>query len=98
MREVIWLKSAIDDLTRLRSFLGKHNSNAATRAALEIRKNIEKLIAFPLIGKPVTELEEYRDLKISFGASGYVMRYRIFQEKIYIVYIKHCLEKTFKEE
>jgi hypothetical protein len=48
-----------------------------------------------LLGKPVEELEDFYDLFIEFGASGYHLRYKLFNEKIYIIHIKHSRELDF---
>lgn len=96
MREIIWLDSSLDDMVRLRTFIGKENLLAAQKAAKAIKEAANRLIAAPLIGKPVTDLAPYRDLLTRFGAGGYVLRYRIEAETIYIVHIRHYREDDFK--
>ncbi|WP_410520790.1 hypothetical protein [Candidatus Tisiphia endosymbiont of Dascillus cervinus] len=55
------------------------NSLAEANSAIGlIKKAVIKLIEFPLTGKPVTNLIDYRDLYIRFGLSGYILRYRIY--------------------
>ncbi|WP_367364764.1 type II toxin-antitoxin system RelE/ParE family toxin [Candidatus Tisiphia endosymbiont of Nedyus quadrimaculatus] len=96
MERLVWLESAIVDLVRLRKFIDKNNPNAAKRAAETIKKAVIKLIEFPLTGKPVTNLIDYRDLFIRFGLSGYILRYRIYNDTIYVVHIRHDKEIEFK--
>jgi plasmid stabilization system protein ParE len=96
MRRVVWLDSAINDLIRLKEFLAEKNHEAAKRAAEKIKKIISQLIETPSIGKPVKDLISYRDLYIRFGAAGYVLRYRIYDNLIYIVCIRHYRELEFK--
>jgi plasmid stabilization system protein ParE len=96
MRKVIWLNSAVNDIVRLREFVAANNSKAAKKAAKTIKKATTKLEELPNIGKPVTNLPNYRDLHIGFGAAGYVMRYRIYENNVYIVHIRHYREIGFK--
>ena len=96
MQELVWLDSALNDLVRLREFVAQENPGAARRIAETIQEAVQRLISFPDSGKPVKELIHYRDLFIRFGAGGYVVRYRIYCDVIYIVYIKHYREVGFK--
>jgi plasmid stabilization system protein ParE len=79
----------------LRDFIAKENQEAARRAAHELQDGARGLIEHPLIGKPVADLPDYRDLSIRFWASGYILRYRIYEDSIYIVHIRHYRETDF---
>lgn len=96
MRELVWLDSAVNDLVRLRSFLAKENSTAAVRVAKAIKDAAQWLIEYPAAGKPVKDLSPYRDLSVRFGVGGYVLRYRIHSESIYVVHVRHYREEGFK--
>ncbi len=96
MRELIWLDSALNDLTRLRAFIVKANPSAAKRAADTIHKAINQLVVTPLLGKPVEGLPTYRDLLTRFGVGGYMIRYRVYLDTIYIVHVRHYREVDFK--
>jgi plasmid stabilization system protein ParE len=96
MREIVWLDSAVNDVVRLREFIAKENPSAAKKAAVAIKEATQYLIETPSMGKPVTDLPQYRDLLIRFGAGGYVIRYRIHAEIIYIIHIRHYREVDFK--
>jgi len=96
MREIIWLDSAVNDLVRLREFIAVHNPNAAQRAAELIKETLQLLKNHPELGKVVEALPDYRDLIIPFGASGYVIRYRLYEDNLYIVCLKHAREVGFK--
>ena len=105
MRKIIWLDSAVDDIVRLREFVAVNNPKAAKKAAQIIKKAAQiikkaatKLEELPNTGKPVTDLPDYRDLFIRFGAAGYIMRYRVYQDNIYIVHIRHYRESEFKDK
>ena len=95
MFKILWLDSAVNDLVRLRAFIAEVNPNAASKAANAIKEATDNLQEFPLLGKPVEELEDFYDLFIEFGASGYHLRYKLFNEKIYIIHIKHSRELDF---
>ncbi len=96
MWKLTWLDSAIEDMVRLREFLAQENPEAAKRAAETIKKTAHRLIEFPEVGKPIRELPLYRDLFIRFGAGGYILRYRVSSETLYIVHIRHYRESVFR--
>lgn len=96
MRKIIWLESAVNDVSRLRSFISTNNPIAAKNAAAAIKSAVKQLIQNPSIGKPVPDLSHYRDLLIRFGAGGYVIRYRLYDDTIYIVHVRHYREDDFK--
>lgn len=96
MRKITWLESAVDDVARLRAFIAKNNPSAAKNAALAIKSAVKQLMQNPSIGKQVTDLSPYRDLLTRFGAGGYVIRYRLHDNTIYIVHVRHYRENDFK--
>lgn len=97
MRKIVWLDSAVNDVVRLKAFIAKENKDAAKRAATAIETAASRLVENPLIGKPVNNLPDYRDLLTRFGAGGYVLRYRALSEIIYIVHVRHYRENDFQE-
>lgn len=90
-----WLESAILDLQRLRDFILPHNVEAARRAVRMVQSATLPLATNPRIGKPVEDLPDYHDIFILFGASGYVLRYRIQGDTVYVVAVKHGREAGF---
>ncbi len=94
---VEWLPPAIHDLQRLRDFILPHNPDAARRAIKVIKGAVGLLNANPGLGKPVEDLPDYHDIVIPFGAAGYVLRYRIRADVIYIVAVRHGKEAGFSE-
>jgi len=93
-----WLASAILDLQRLREFILPHNKEAAQRAVRLIRTAVTPIESNPRIGKPVEDLPDFHDIFIPFGASGYVLRYRIQGDTIFIIAVKHCREAGFSDQ
>ena len=96
MRKIVWLDQAVDDLVRLREFLGDKNPEAARRAVFTIKNTIRILMDYPDIIHPVEDLPDFHDLIVPFGAGSYITRYRIEGETIYIVGVRHSKEGGFK--
>lgn len=96
MRKLVWLDSAINDVVRLRDFIAKENSDAAKRAAEAIKNTALRLIELPEMGKPVKDPLNYRDISVRFGAGGYILRYRLYLDTIYIVHVRHYREVDFR--
>jgi len=96
MRKVIWLTEAIDDLVRLREFIGDKNRGAAKRAAITIKNMAKILEDYPDIIHPLEDLPDFHDLVVPFGSVGYIVRYRIEENTVYILGIRHSKEEGFK--
>ncbi len=82
---------AVEDLSRLRSFIAQHNPNAAQKISKKLLENIKRLIDFPFLGKPVSqapEPEKIRDLI----TGQYVVRYLTHEQQLYILRIWHQRE------
>jgi len=69
---------AVSDIERVRNFLSASNPEAAGRALKAIFAAVERLEDFPDLGRP-TEDANIRQLVISFGAAGYVLRYTVLR-------------------
>jgi len=89
---IFWSRSSIRDLQRVRDFLKNISPIASKKAAEQINQYTQKLAMFPLAGKPVEMLEGYYDLFIPFAAGGYNLRYRVYKQSIYVIFIKHSKE------
>ena len=98
MRRIIWLDSAVNDIVRLREFVTANSPKSAKKAAQKLKKAVQKLEELPNTGKPVADLPDYRDLFITLGAAGYVIRYKVYQDDVYIIHIRHYRESGFKSE
>jgi len=96
IRKIEWLPEAIPDLAHVREFIQVHNSDAASRAANRIRDAVKKLPDYSQIGRPVLDIASplFRDIFITFGQSGYWLRYTIINDAIIIVRIWHGRENT----
>jgi plasmid stabilization system protein ParE len=74
---VVWLPEALNDFQRLFNFLYEKNSEAAERAAATILSGANLLETTPHLGRPMSDIVDQRELFMSFGASSYVLRYKI---------------------
>ena len=96
MPRLIWTPSALLDVQRLYRFLVVKNPDAARRAVKAIRQGVKVLEQQPKVGRPVEEMDnEYRDWIIDFGDSGYVARYRVDQQFVSVLAVRHQKEVGF---
>jgi toxin ParE1/3/4 len=76
--------------------LAEKDRDAAKAAAETIRKQAAILNKFPNAGRPAEDLEpEHRELPVPFGASGYVLLYRVEKPCVYILAVRHQKEVEF---
>lgn len=88
---VVWSPAARRDLIRLRKFIEPHNSQAARRSSETIRKAAKLILDNPAIGSRIEDRED-RELFTPFGQRGYILRYRLLNQKIVILKVWHGLE------
>ena len=86
------------DLSRIHAFLVGKDINAAKRAVLAIREAFLPLQHAPMIGRPVEDHGDLRELVIDFGASGYLALYHFepTMDAVTILAIKHQREDDYK--
>lgn len=90
--KLIWEPGAVEDLSMLREFIQPHNGKAAVNAAQRIIQAANLLLDHPHLGHPMDDIPAFNELFIPFGKRGYVLRYRIDEEKIIILRIWHGRE------
>ncbi len=96
MSRLIWSPSALRDVQRLYRFLAPKNLDAAKRAIEAIRQSVKVLEQQPGVGRPVDDMDDaFRDWIIDFGDSGYVARYRVDQQSVTILAVRHQKEVGF---
>jgi plasmid stabilization system protein ParE len=96
MPRLIWTPSALLDVQRLYRFLVVKNPDAARRAVKAIRQGVKVLEQQPKVGRPVEDMDnEFRDWIIDFGDSGYVARYRVDPQFVYVLAVRHQKEVGF---
>lgn len=98
MSHVSLSKRAQTDLSRLHAFLLRKDIQAAKRAVLTIREAFMPLQQAPMMGRPVEDRDNLRELVIDFGTSGYLALYRFEQamDAVTILAIKHQSEDDYK--
>jgi plasmid stabilization system protein ParE len=96
MPQVIFAPGAIRDLQRIRDFLQQKNPIAAKRAAATIIQSVQLLGLQPHSGRLVEDMSDaYREWVIEFGDSGYIARYRLDDETIVVLAVRHQREAGF---
>ena len=88
---------AQSDISRLHTFLLEKDSSAAKRAVLAIREAFMPLKHSHMIGRPVEDNDDLRELVIDFGATGYLALYRFEPslDVVTILAIKHQREDDY---
>lgn len=94
MPQIIISAKATRDLKKIREYLVQFNEEAAQKAATAIVEATSQLLNHPMMGKPLEDMPEYREVIRPFGAGAYTIRYRVHFDTIIIVGIKHSKEKT----
>ena len=96
MPSLIWSPGAAADVQRLYRFLSSSNMEAARLAVRAIRHGVAILTHQPRIGRPIEDLPiDFRDWLIDFGDSGYVVRYRVVDDVVIILAVRHQREVGF---
>lgn len=96
MPQIVFSQAAVRDLERLRKFLQPKSPLAAKRAAEAILAGVQALGAYPKLGRLIDDLpDRYREWLIDFGDSGYITRYRIDDDVVTILAVRHQKEAGF---
>ena len=97
MAQVVYSRNAATNLERLRRFLAGKNPDAANRAINVIVDRLGTLARFPLLGPVDQDRPDARQLFIRFGAAGYVVRYRVLDDMVTVLAIRHMREAGYDE-
>ena len=96
MPRLIWTRTAQQAIVRLHRFLADQDRAAAQRAIKAIRAGVNVLIAQPRLGRPVADLDvAFREWLIDFGDAGYVVLYRVDDDAVTILTIRHQREAGY---
>lgn len=97
MSRVILSARAQFDIARLHAFLLEKDTSAAKRALLAIREAFIPLKQSPMMGRPVEDSADLRELVIDFGTTGYLAMYRYEAplDAVTILAIKHQREDGY---
>ena len=96
MSRLIWTAPALADVQRLYRFLALKDVDAARRAVGAIRSGVKVLAHQPDLGRPMEDMDaEYREWLIDFGNSGYIALYRVENEAVAILAVRHQKEAGY---
>lgn len=86
--KIEWTAPAVDDLTGVRDYIARDSELYAGRFVGRILDAVEKLAAFPKMGRRVPEAEEQEELREILFQS-YRIIYRLKPEKVQILSVLH---------
>lgn len=93
MPRLIWSPPALADVQRLYRFLARQDVNTARRAIKAIRVGVKILAHQPEAGRPVEDMDSvFREWPINFGSSGYIALYRLSDDAVTILAVRHQKE------
>ncbi len=96
MSTIVWTPASLKDIQRIYRFLASKDKNAASQAVATIRQSVQPLALLPNIGRTIQDMpSEYREILIHFGHSGYVLLYRLDQQQVTILAIRHQREAGY---
>ena len=96
MPQVIVTQTALADIARLREFLNTKDVETAQEASKAIIQAVQNLRQFPERGSSADWLgENYRELVIKFGGTGYIVIYRIDDLKVFVLAVRHQKEAGY---
>lgn len=95
---LVFTQLAVQDLVRLRQFIAQHDPGAALRAANRIKSVARLLSDQPLIAHSIRtptgeDRNDIRELPLTFGSCGYILRYQVLKQQIRILRIWHTREE-----
>jgi len=100
MPRLNWTAQSLSDVQRLYRFLASKSIGAAARAVKAIQGGVQILTYQPRMGRLVNGMpREFREWLISFGNSGYVVRYRWDEahDEVVILAVRHQRELDFHQ-
>lgn len=93
MPRLIWSAPALRDVARLHRFLAAKDPGAARRAIKAIRDGVKMLERHPSAGRPLADLPAvFREWPVEFGAGTYVVQYRIEDDEVVLLAVRHSRE------
>jgi plasmid stabilization system protein ParE len=92
MSQILWSKTATEDLNRHYNLIKLSNRNVAALAVHEILSSAESLQENPRRGAIVEEIAGLRKLIVSFGKYGYIIHYIILEDDVIILRVYHGKE------
>ena len=98
MAQVVYSRRARVSLERLHDFLAEKNPDAARRAIDTILEKLRALEQFPRLGPVDPDRPDVRQLFMPFGSAGYVARYRIREDVVLVLAVRHMREAAYGDD
>jgi toxin ParE1/3/4 len=92
---IIYAPRALDDLITIEAYLLERNPAAARRVLEQIKRTIEMLPVFPLLGVVVND---EGDRRLGIARYPYLVFYHEGQNDIFIDHIRHSARKPINQE
>jgi plasmid stabilization system protein ParE len=93
---IIWTKSAVSNLEGIKEYIAQDSQYYAVEFIEKIIGAVEKLSAFPRLGREVPEIKKENIREIIYG--NYRILYRLNSEVLYIIAIIHTARDINKEK
>ncbi|MFT3712150.1 MAG: type II toxin-antitoxin system RelE/ParE family toxin [Archangium sp.] len=95
---VLFSRTASRDLQRLAAFLRSRDAADARLVEPTLRAAVEALKRLPFLGRVAANQTDptLRELLIPFGATGYVLLYRVRTGEIRVLAVRHQLEGQYQ--
>jgi addiction module RelE/StbE family toxin len=84
--EIIWRRTALNDLEAIREFIAQDNPGAAARIYAAVRAAVDPLANYPNLGR-AGRVEGTRELIIA--GLPYIVAYRVVENQIRILSVIH---------
>jgi toxin ParE1/3/4 len=86
--KIIWTNSAVLNLEGIKNYIAQDSHYYAVELTEKIIGAVEKLSAFPRLGREVPEIKKEDIREIIYG--NYRIIYRLDAEVLYIIAVIHC--------
>lgn len=86
--KIIWTNSAVLNLEGIKNYIALDSHYYAVELTEKIISAVEKLNAFPRLGREVPEIKKEDIREIIYG--NYRIIYRLDAEVLYIIAVIHC--------
>jgi len=85
---VVWTPQAISDVEAIRTYIGRDSARYAALVAEQLVEAVERLVAFPLSGRVVPELQQEAIREVVHG--NYRIVYRVIRNEVQILTVFHA--------
>jgi len=87
---IVWSRTAVEDLKHLRDYIAQHDPKAAARVAKAILESVENLGDYPAIGRP-GRLPHTREIVVP--NTPFVVVYTVAERRVEVIAVIHGARK-----